>query len=193
MWMLCVRKDLLSPTLLHGWVRSEGRKLSDVGVGISFGFESVQRSSKLHYHFDKKFVLWNIYVPFPARPRDFSLVQHVQAGSEAYSASYSISSRCSFLGSKAAGAWKWPLPTTCLHSVHRNSFSLLTYLLTYVLTRWSTVLLEKLNDSQLVKKFPAFYGTRRFITAFTSARHPSISWDRPVQSMPPNPLPEDPS
>ena len=45
-------------------------------------------------------------------------------------------------------------------------------LLTCFLTPWSRVLLEKLTTSQLVKKFPAFYGTRRFITAFTSARHP---------------------
>jgi hypothetical protein len=29
---------------------------------------------------------------------------------------------------------------------------------------------------QSVKKFPAFYGTRRFITAFTSARHLSLFW-----------------
>ena len=36
-----------------------------------------------------------------------------------------------------------------------------------LLTQWSGVLLEKLNGSRLVKKFPAFYGTRRFITAFT--------------------------
>ena len=27
----------------------------------------------------------------------------------------------------------------------------------------------------LLEKFPAFYGTRRFITAFTSARHLSVS------------------
>ena len=33
------------------------------------------------------------------------------------------------------------------------------------------ILLEKLIGSQLVKKFPAFYGTRKFITAFTRARH----------------------
>jgi hypothetical protein len=39
---------------------------------------------------------------------------------------------------------------------------------------WSRVLLEKLTGSQLVKKFPAFYGTRRFITAFTKARHLSL-------------------
>jgi len=36
-----------------------------------------------------------------------------------------------------------------------------------LLTTWSRVLLEKLTGLQLVKKFPAFYGTRRFITAFT--------------------------
>jgi hypothetical protein len=38
-----------------------------------------------------------------------------------------------------------------------------------LLPPWSGVL-EKLTGVQLVKKFPAFYGTRRFITAFTSTR-----------------------
>jgi hypothetical protein len=33
-----------------------------------------------------------------------------------------------------------------------------------------------------VKKFPAFYGARRFITVFTTARHWSLSWARWVQS-----------
>ena len=42
----------------------------------------------------------------------------------------------------------------------------------YLFTAWSRVLLEKLTSSQLVKKFPAFYGTQRFITAFTSAQPP---------------------
>jgi hypothetical protein len=37
------------------------------------------------------------------------------------------------------------------------------------------VLLEKLTGPQLVKKFPAFYGTRRFIIAFTTALHLSPS------------------
>jgi len=36
------------------------------------------------------------------------------------------------------------------------------------------------NVSQPVKKFPAFYGTRKFITAFTSARHLSLSWARSI-------------
>ena len=35
---------------------------------------------------------------------------------------------------------------------------------------------------QLVKKFPAFYGTRKFITAFTSVRHLSLSWASLIQS-----------
>jgi hypothetical protein len=39
----------------------------------------------------------------------------------------------------------------------------------------SSVLLEKLTGLQLVKKFPTFYVTRRFIIAFTSARHLSLS------------------
>jgi hypothetical protein len=43
-----------------------------------------------------------------------------------------------------------------------------------IITPWSRGLLEKLTVSQLVKKFPAFYGTRRFITAFTRAHHLSL-------------------
>jgi len=43
------------------------------------------------------------------------------------------------------------------------------------LTSCSRVLLEKLIVAQLVRKFPAFYGTRRFITVFTTARHWSLS------------------
>jgi len=47
---------------------------------------------------------------------------------------------------------------------------------TYILASWSRVLLEKLTGSQLVKKFPAFYGTQRFSTTFASARHLCLSW-----------------
>jgi hypothetical protein len=49
---------------------------------------------------------------------------------------------------------------------------------------WSWALLEKLKIVQLLKNFPAFYGTRRFITAFTTALHWSLSWAR---SNPPHP------
>ena len=56
-----------------------------------------------------------------------------------------------------------------------------------ILTRWSRGLLEKLTVSRLVKKFPACYGTRKFITAFTSARHLSLSCARSIQSVTPRP------
>ena len=58
-----------------------------------------------------------------------------------------------------------------------------TYLFTYLLTPWCRVLLEKLTGLQLVKNFPAFHGTRRFITALTSVRQLSLSWASPIQSI----------
>ena len=61
------------------------------------------------------------------------------------------------------------------------------FLLTYLLTPWSRVFLEKLTCFQLVKKLPEFYGTRRFITAVTNARHLSLSWASSTQSIPPHP------
>ena len=56
-----------------------------------------------------------------------------------------------------------------------------------VLTPWCRVILEKLTGLQLVKKFPAFHGTRRFITALTSVRHLSLSWASSIQSIYPHP------
>ena len=58
------------------------------------------------------------------------------------------------------------------------------YLITFLLTPWSRVLLEKLTGIQLVKKFLAFYGARRFIAAITSSRHLSLSLACSMQSMP---------
>jgi len=56
-------------------------------------------------------------------------------------------------------------------------------LLTYLLPPWSRALLQKLTGLQLVKKFPTFYGTRKFITAFTTARHlPILSQSDPVHT-----------
>jgi hypothetical protein len=49
---------------------------------------------------------------------------------------------------------------------HRDNFSFIV--------PCSRVLLEKLMVTQLVKKFPAFYGTRRFITVFTIVRNPRL-------------------
>ena len=56
-----------------------------------------------------------------------------------------------------------------------------------LLTPWSRVLLEKLTGFQLVKEFLALYGTRRLFTAFTSARHLSLSGANSIQSIPPLP------
>ena len=63
-------------------------------------------------------------------------------------------------------------------------YKVLSYL-KYLLTPWSRVLLQKLTSLQLVKKFPAFHGTRRFITALTSVHHLSLSC--PIQSIYPQP------
>jgi hypothetical protein len=68
-----------------------------------------------------------------------------------------------------------------------------TSLLIYLLTSWSRVLPEKLKSPQLVRKFPAFYGARRLITAFTIAHHVSLFWARSIHfvlrapSLPPSP------
>ena len=51
-----------------------------------------------------------------------------------------------------------------------------------------SVLTEKLIGPQLLKKYPAFSGTRRFITAFTTAHHLSLSSARSIQSIPPSNL-----
>ena len=59
-----------------------------------------------------------------------------------------------------------------------------THSLTHSLTPSSRVLPEKLTGRQLVRTFPAFCGTRMFITAFTRARYVSLSSARPIQSMP---------
>jgi len=43
--------------------------------------------------------------------------------------------------------------------IQSTIFCFPVYLLTYLLPLWSIVLLEKLTGSQLVNKFPTFYGT----------------------------------
>ena len=84
------------------------------------------------------------------------------------------------------------------HNINRNVeshlniifYSSLTYLRTYVrtylLTPCSRVFHEELTDSQLFKKIPAFYATRRFVTAFTRTHHLSLSCAKSIQSTPPH-------
>ena len=81
----------------------------------------------------------------------------------------------------------------CLH--HRSSVSIcsdvstleFSHVVTYLLTPWCRVPLQKLTGLNLVKTFPAFHGPRRFITAFTSVRHLSLSRASPIQSTYPHP------
>ena len=57
-----------------------------------------------------------------------------------------------------------------------------THTRTLQLTPSSTVLLAKLAVPQLIKKFPAFYGNRRFITLFTIAQ--TFPYHEPDKSSP---------
>ena len=80
-----------------------------------------------------------------------------------------------------------------------NFFSVFTYrdrgeslnnfagYLTYLLTPWSRVLLEKLTGSAASQEIPRIFGSRRFITVLTSARHLSLSWANSIQSSQPPP------
>ena len=52
----------------------------------------------------------------------------------------------------------------------------ITYLFSYLLTPSNSSLLKNLTALQLVKKFPTFHGTWRFITVFISSRHLCLSW-----------------
>ena len=68
------------------------------------------------------------------------------------------------------------------------TYFLLTYLLAYLLHGAESILLEELSGSQLVKKLPAFYGARRFITAVISAPPPVpiLSQLNPVHALTPH-------
>jgi len=57
----------------------------------------------------------------------------------------------------------------------------------YLLTPWSRVLLEKLTGSAASQEISRPFGTRRFVTVHTSARHLSLSWANPIQSSQPPP------
>jgi len=52
--------------------------------------------------------------------------------------------------------------------------TLIVWLINDLLTPLCRVLLAKLTGLQIVKKYPTFHGTRRFITALTSVCHLSI-------------------
>ena len=62
-----------------------------------------------------------------------------------------------------------------------------SYILTYLLTPWCRVLLEKLTGLQLVKKFPAFLWNPKVHYRTHNVRHLSLSWVSPIQSTHPPP------
>jgi len=47
-------------------------------------------------------------------------------------------------------------------------------ILVVIFTSWSRVFLEKLTVSAASQEIPCTYGTRKFITVFTSAHHLSL-------------------
>jgi hypothetical protein len=58
-----------------------------------------------------------------------------------------------------------------------NNYTLTLYNLgdeNNLLTPWDRALHEKLIAAQLVRKFPAFYGTQRFIAVCTRIHHGSL-------------------
>ena len=82
-----------------------------------------------------------------------------------------------------------PLRTeTCKENevwVYKILTCILTCLLTYSSQQSPSWEANRFAANQ--ETLPHFYGTRRFITAFTSARHLSLSWARRIQSIPPHP------
>ena len=92
---------------------------------------------------------------------------------ESYQSSYWVS-KC------AKNVLLWSHLVGTVNNINRTLY-------THLLTPWCRVLLEKLTGLQLVKKFPAFHGTRRSITALTTVHHLSLSWASPIQSIYPHP------
>ena len=65
-----------------------------------------------------------------------------------------------------------------------EEYSAQTWVLTYSMQQSPS---SEANQFSASQKFPAFYGTRRFITAFTSACHLSLFWASSIQSIHPHP------
>ena len=64
-----------------------------------------------------------------------------------------------------------------LRNVFANVFGCMFWYgeLTYLLTPWSRVLLEKLTGSKASQEIPSIFGTLMFLTVLTSARQLSLS------------------
>jgi hypothetical protein len=76
---------------------------------------------------------------------------------------------------------RYPLDGGLGEPQSRSEWIIVTYLRTWAL-------LEEAPIVQPLKNFPAFYGTRRFNTVFTTALHWSLSWAISMQSTPSHPI-----
>lgn len=68
-----------------------------------------------------------------------------------------------------------PVLTDCYQPLYETQIQL------YILQRTNYIErsgFEKQTALQLVRKFPSFYGIRRFITVFTTSRHWSLFWSQ---------------
>ena len=67
--------------------------------------------------------------------------------------------------------WSWSLPKIIINCIIIiiNTYNYI------ILTPWSRVLLEKLTGSAASQEIPRIFGTRRFLTVPTSARHLYLS------------------
>jgi hypothetical protein len=75
------------------------------------------------------------------------------------------------------------------HSIllrNNSYFDLILLYITYLLIPYSRVLIEKLTGVAANQEIPYIYGTRKSITVFTSARHPSLSQSQ-LHPVPTNP------
>ena len=93
----------------------------------------------------------------------------------------------SAVNGKAIGekSWNWKVTGKCLGTVKGTLSGHIIN--THSLTPWSRAPLEKLTGSAASQEIPSIFGTRRFLTVPTSARHLSLSWANSIQSPPPPP------
>jgi hypothetical protein len=86
------------------------------------------------------------------------------------------------LGCAAGGKRLWNIDLDLLP--YKISHAWIQWIVSYhqQITPSRRVLPEKLIVAQLVKKLPAFYGTRRFMTVLTGAHH--LSYTEPDESSP---------
>ena len=82
---------------------------------------------------------------------------------------YQITTFCDFLLTLSRAA---VIPTQSCSAIHGPLLE--SNILTYLLTPWSRVLLEKLTVSAARLEIPHIFGTRRFLTGLKRARHLSL-------------------